>query len=137
MQVFRANILACMSSKDFFAYSTTKFKHRPIYPEIVLHRAVLTDMFRESGGYLLRQKTLKTQLLKLCNDIDKPCSEAHAEQACYRIRAMMSQLRQMRCDSRAPPKGYEMQLKPILELISTREPLAQDSLDASDEEEPS
>ena len=66
---------------------------------------------------LLNQVGLQASLMHFCIKVKKPCTVREAEDAVYRLRAMMSQLRKVRMDARRAPASFEA-LNTILDAIS-------------------
>ena len=93
--MFSANILAYTKAEDLFAYSGLKFKRRPSWGELLVHRALFGDAFACSHGYLLNQRSLKDQVEKFFDNLVPPVPyrSGETEDAIYRLRCMMSQLR--------------------------------------------
>ena len=106
LRLFQNNILAATQPQDMFTYSTMNFKNRPVWPEMYVHRSLLADAFAVSAGFLLRQKRLLEQLIAFMAKHSKGAKEAELEDALYRLRCMMSQLRAAKWDDRAVPKAY-------------------------------
>ena len=114
--LWRDNILASTEAEALFSYSQLSMKKRPIWAECMHHRALLADAFRCSGGRIINQVKLQAQLMLFMFSCKKQCSVQQAEDAVYRLRAMMSQLRKVASDDRAPPPGFES-LQVVLDLI--------------------
>ena len=82
-----------------------------------VHRTALSDIFELSHGQLVRQKVLQAQLSLFYIKIKRTIPFEDAEGAVWRLRIMMSQLRQIKHDEQEPPAGFEC-MKSVLSKIA-------------------
>ena len=68
------------------------------------HRALLTDAFVASRGFLLTQSDVTAACLRVANNRHLTARTEDAEHCAYRQRCMMSQLRSARVDNISPSK---------------------------------
>ena len=119
--LFSQNILRSTAVADLFAYKgSLKFKKRPLWSEILVHRTLLNDAFTYSCGHALNQRSLQQQLEAFFSSLEPPVQfmQQDVEGAIYRLRCMMSQLRYAKrdCGLKAVPKGCES-LSALMEKV--------------------
>ena len=129
-KLFSQNIMAASSVEGLFPYGSKRFKKRPCWSELLVHRTVVADAFELSKGMLINQRSLQSQLEKFLDTIGKPYTSVATEAAIYRFRCMMSQLRYVKKSGVHPPKGFES-LGNVIDLIK----VGSDIEDGSDGEE--
>ena len=76
--------------------------------EVYRHRALLTDAFVASRGFLLTQADVTVACLRVANNRHLIARTEDAENCAYRLRCMMSQLRSARVDKISPPSKYDL-----------------------------
>ena len=93
---------------DWIPYSRSKWRSRPQWSEVYRHRALLTDAFVASRGFLLAQSDVTAACLRVAKNRHVTARTEDAEHCAYRLRCMMSQLRSARVDKISPPSKYDL-----------------------------
>ena len=93
---------------DWIPCSGSKWRSRPLWSEVYRHRALLTDAFVASRGFLLAQSDVTAARLRVAKNRHLTASTDDAEHCAYRSRCMMSQLRSARVDRTSPPSKYDL-----------------------------
>lgn len=88
---------------DMFPYSVADFKRVGAWTEMEAYGDLLHSLFKASAGKLLRQKRLHTQVVTYVAMNGVVATDSDVERASYRLRLMMSQLRDARMSSRILP----------------------------------
>ena len=92
---------------DLLPYPELSFRRRGRWSDLYKHRGFLSDAFKASEGYLLRQRVLHKQMADFSRNRDIAGSPAEIEALCYRIRAMMSHLREAKLKAFKIPERFE------------------------------
>lgn len=132
-RILHANIQIASTIGNIFSYSKPCFSSRPEWGQINVHRTLLHDWFEASGGFCVRQTTVTRQLTAFCAATKIDCTAKEAEAAVYRLRAMMSQMRDTKKGNRQPPKRFAS-LQSLFRLISTDQPPSSSANDDDDDE---
>ena len=93
---------------DWIPYSRSKWRNRPQWSEVYRHRALLTDAFVASRGFLLTQSDVTAACLRVANNRHLTARTEDAEHCAYRLRCMMSQLRSARVDKISKQSKYDL-----------------------------
>ena len=86
---------------DWIPYSRSKWTSRPQWPEVYRHRALLTDAFVASRGFLLTQSDVTATCLRVAHNRHLTARTEDAEH-------WMSQLRSARVDKISPPSKFDL-----------------------------
>lgn len=114
--LFAGNV-ACRSRPETIAvYKQLKFRRRGDWAAIYRNRGLLMDAFQASRGRLIRQSSLDRQFRAFMISEGSECSLDESDQVAYRIRAMMSHLRDARADNRHPPARNQA-LSAVMNII--------------------
>ena len=97
---------------------------RSKWPEVYRHRALLTDAFVASLGFLLTQSDVTAASLRVVNIRHLTARTEDAEHCAYRLRCMMSQLSSARVDKNSPPSKYDL-LRGVMMMAHITAPLSQ------------
>ena len=93
---------------DWIPYNRSKWRSRPEWSEVYRHRALLTDAFVASRGFLLTQSDVTAACFRVANNRHLTARTEDTEHCAYRLRCMMSQLRSARVDKISPPSKYDL-----------------------------
>jgi len=115
-RILQANTTICMTAECLFMYEPLNFRRRTRWDGIMPHRTVLLELFRASGGYLLHQSSLERQVGQFLATVKMAYTDKEAAVIAYRLRVMMSHLRDSKMAGRKPPERYD-QLRAILDAI--------------------
>ena len=97
---------------------------RSKWPEVYRHRALLTDAFVASRGFLLTQSDVTAASLRVVNNRHLTARTEDAEHCAYRLRCMMSQLSSAPVDKNSPPSKYDL-LRGVMMMAHITAPLSQ------------
>ena len=102
-------------------YEPLCFRKGTRWDKVCVHLSVLLDLFRASGGYLIHQVNLETSMHKFFLKRNISDSFKAASLTAYRLRIMMSHLRDSKSNSRVVPVRFDS-LRCVLDLISLGRP---------------
>ena len=97
---------------------------RSKWSEVYRHRALLTDAFVPSRGFLVTQSDVTAACLRVGNNRHLTARTEDAEHCAYRLRCMMSQLSSARVDKVSPPSKYDL-LRGVMMMAHITAPLSQ------------
>lgn len=123
--IFASNVLlssCCGDGRQLFAYPCAKFRASPVWPDLVVHRTLLREVFSASCGELLHQECLLRQLTSFIRKQKCDMSDDAIEKSVYRLRAMMSQLRRHKKKGRRIPERYRAAMLPVVAVCNTSKP---------------
>ena len=94
------------------------------------HRSILLALFQASGGHLIHQRSLEAHALQFLTKHNLLTEALEATTVAFRLRVMMSHLREAKANQRVPPFRYDS-LRCILDIIRLEPP--EPELEAVDE----
>ena len=124
MRIFEANCsvgAAGLGVEQMFSYAPLDFRRRSAWDKLAPHKSVLFDLFQASHGFLIHQKSLEAQMMKFMLKHSISDSQVDADRAVYKLRVMMSHLRDSKVNGRAPPIRFD-NLQYILDAIDVGRP---------------
>ena len=120
-RILETNTSLSQTAQSLFSYEPLSFKKRTRWSAIAPHRSVLLDMYTASGGYLIHQSSLERQVQHFLVCAKLQHSKVDAATISYRLRVMMSHLRDTKQSNRRVPARYD-HLRVVLDCIRTDAP---------------
>ena len=102
-RVLKENVPMASQASSLFAYSPLEFKRRARWDKLAPHTMVLSDLFLASGGFLIHQNTFEKQIKSFIVQVGMKHTAEEAAVVCYRLRVMMSHVRDAKAAGRPPP----------------------------------
>ena len=119
-RIFDEHVQIGATVETLWFYEPLDFRRRCRWEKISPHRATLLSLFQASGGYLLHQTSMESQVFSWMSR-HSIGSQYDASQCAYRLRVMMSHLRDAKINSRNPPMRYDS-LRCISDIIELGQP---------------
>ena len=119
-RIFDEHVQIGATVENLWFYEPLDFRRRCRWEKISPHRATLLSLFQASGGYLLHQTSMESQVFSWMSR-HSIGSQYDASQCAYRLRVMMSHLRDAKINSRNPPMRYDS-LRCISDIIELGQP---------------
>ena len=112
-------------------YTELNFRRRGKWSELYKNRSFLADVFMATGGYLVRQSSLQRQMTAYVRKNNIQGEAMDIESLVYRIRAMMSHLRDAKAKAHKIPRRFEC-LASVLNNVRIEAPTQQQGVCESD-----
>ena len=99
--------------KSLAFYENLNFRSRGKWHALYPHRGLLGELFRASSGHLIHQVSLARHVKSYLANAKADADDKSSEKVAYRIRAMMSHLRDHAVAGRKPPMRFQMLQGPM------------------------
>ena len=120
-RIFDEHVQIGATVKTLWFYEPLDFRRRCHWDKISPHRATLLSLFQASSGHLIHQTSLEGQVFSWMSRHDLKGSQHDAAKCAYRLRVMMSHLRDAKLNARTPPMRYDS-LRCITDIIELGQP---------------
>lgn len=110
--------LTARSKSCFAPYSDPNFKHTPKWQEGRQYVAALSRLLQHSGGRCINQVTFAAGAQKYVSEAGLDLSASQVEEGCYRLRAILSQLANLKKKpDRSPPLKEKQHYDHLMAMI--------------------